>query len=116
MGVSVGPRTCYWGFWPDWSLGNRAPQKYHISYLQLSSIILTRASQTEGMVPNGVCFYGSFSMGVLQRWDLKNHIMDKSSDATPAMNTYTYMLNITYKIGQDFGTTDSLDSYDFSST
>ena len=51
-------------------------------------------------------------MGVLQssKWDLKNHIMDKSSDATPAMNTYTYMLNITYKIGQDFGTTDSLDS------
>ena len=59
------------------------------------------------MVPNGVCFYEPFSMGVLQRWDLKNHIMDKSSDVTPVMNTYTDMLNITYKIGQDFGTTDS---------
>ena len=48
-------------------------------------------------------------MGVLQssKWDLKNHIMDKSSDVTPVMNTYTYMLNITYKIGQDFGRTDS---------
>ena len=48
-------------------------------------------------------------MGVLQssKWDLKNHIMDKSSDVTPVMNTYTDMLNITYKIGQDFGTRDS---------
>ena len=33
--------------------------------------------------------------------------MDKSSDVTPVMNTYTDMLNITYKIGQDFGRTDS---------
>ena len=104
-----GPVTGDSGQIGPWAIGSHKSIIY-ISYLQLSSIILTRASQTGGMVPNGVCFYEPFSMGVLQRWDLKNHIMDKSSDATPAMNTYTYMLNITYKIGQDFGTTDSLDS------